>query len=117
MSIRKWYNAFKNGRTQLVDLQRAARRKTGHSQANVDRIKTLVAADQWVTVSSLAAQTGFAHSSIHTILKKEEVEEEVCQVHSLCPDPSPCASALQHLINDAENCLGETCCPEVHCHL
>ncbi len=77
-SIRKWYNAFKNGRTQLVDLQRAARRKTGRSQANVDQIKALVVADRRVTVSSLEAQTGIPHSSIHTILCKDLKLKKKC---------------------------------------
>ncbi len=69
-SIRKWYNSFKNGRTQLVDLRRVSRRRTGHSQANVDLVKNLVQADRRVTVTSLAAQTGIPHSSVHTILRK-----------------------------------------------
>ncbi len=77
-SIRKWYNAFKNGRNQLVDLQQAPRRKTGRSQANVDRIKALVSADRRVTVLSLEAQTGLPHSTIHKILKKDLKLKKKC---------------------------------------
>ena len=77
-SIRKWFNSFKNRRTQLVDLQRAPRRKTGQSQGNIDQIKALVAADRRVTVSSLQAQTGLPHGTVHNILKKDLKLKKKC---------------------------------------
>ncbi len=77
-SIRKWFNSFKNGRTQLVDLQRAPRRRTGRSQGNIDQIKALVTADRRVTVSSLQAQTGLPHGTIHNILKKDLKLKKKC---------------------------------------
>ncbi len=77
-SIRKWYNAFKTGRTQLVDLQRRAHLQTSCSQANVDRIKALVQADWRVTVAFLEAQSGLPHSSIHTILRNDLKLKKKC---------------------------------------
>lgn len=70
-SIRKWFNAFKSGRTQLVDLQRTPCQHSGQSQGNIDTIKALVQGDRRLTVESLSAQTGVPHSRVHTILRKD----------------------------------------------
>lgn len=77
-SIRKWYNQFKNGRTQLVDLARAPRRKSGRSQGNIDRIQRLVQVDRRVTVGSLQAQTGLPQGTIHSILWKDLKLKKKC---------------------------------------
>ncbi len=85
-SICKWYNQFKNGRSQLVDFQRAPRRRSGRSQGNIDRIQRLVQADRRVTVASLQAQTGLAQGTIHSILHKDLKLKK--NVQDLCPSYS-----------------------------
>ncbi len=70
-SSRHWFKSFKDGRTSLVDLQRAPKDKTGCSDANIQAVRTLIDTDHSVTFASIMMQTGFAQTTVHRIVTKE----------------------------------------------
>ncbi len=66
-----WHDSFSQGRTTLVDLQRAPRAKSGRSPANIQAVKTVVDADRRLTVAAVQRQTGLPNSTVHRIIKKD----------------------------------------------
>ncbi len=69
--IRFWFNAFSNGRTTLVDLQRRPRAKTSRSAASIQAVKTLVDADPRITLGRLQHLTSLPLVSLHAVLHKD----------------------------------------------
>ncbi len=69
--IRFWYNAFQNGRTTLVDLQRNPKPKTARSQGSIQAVKAVIYADPRVTLARIQAQTGVCLGSLHSIIHKD----------------------------------------------
>ncbi len=69
MRIHVWHKSFSNGRTQVTDLPRAARRKTGRSEENVQTIKNVLAEDRRFTIAAMTELTGINPSAIQRILK------------------------------------------------
>ncbi len=69
--VKFWYNSFRNGRTTLVDLQRALRAKTSRSPASIQAVKTAIDADPRVTYARLQTLTGIPFGSLHTIIHKD----------------------------------------------
>lgn len=68
---RRWYSAFQNGRTNLVDLQRAPKGRSGRSDNNIQTVRNLVQTDRSLTVAAIARQSGLPHSCVHCILKDD----------------------------------------------
>ncbi len=69
--INYWYKEFKEGRTQLVDLHRSPRQRSGRSAVNIQAVQQVIAADNRSTVSAIEAETGVPKSTVHRILKKD----------------------------------------------
>ncbi len=69
--IYHWMNEFRSGCAQIVDLQRAPKRKSGHSRANIRRVEDLVTEDRRITLPRLHAQTGISITSLYRILTKD----------------------------------------------
>ena len=69
--IRFWYRQFRQGRTTLVDLQRAPRGKTSRSPVSIQAVKTLVEADPRITIARIKNVTDIPMGSIHKILHKD----------------------------------------------
>ncbi len=70
-SIHKWINEFRNGRVNIVDKDRAFKKKTGHSPRNIRRVENFVAADRRVTLKEISIKSGLATSTIQRILRKD----------------------------------------------
>ncbi len=68
---RRWYQAFRSGCTTLVDLQRAHRRKTGCTPANIQAVKAMVDADKSISFAAIMKQTGFKQTTVHRIIRKD----------------------------------------------
>ncbi len=66
-----WHDSFSQGRTTLVDLQRAPKRKSGRNQNNVQAVKNLLDNDRTLTVAAIHRQTGVSHSSVWRIIRKD----------------------------------------------
>ncbi len=67
--IHVWHKNFSNGRTQVTDLPRAARTRTGRSEENIQTIKNVLAEDQRFTIAAMSELTGIKPSNIQRILK------------------------------------------------
>ncbi len=67
--VHEWHKAFTNGRTQVVNLPRAARNKTGRSEENIQTIKNVLAEDKRFPISAMSELTGIKATSIQRILK------------------------------------------------
>ncbi len=87
--IHVWHKAFSNGRTQVTDLPRAARRRTGWSEENVQTIKNVLAEDRRFTIAGMSEQTGINPSAIQRILKVDLglIRRAARLVHHLLTSP------------------------------
>ncbi len=66
-----WYDAFVNGRTRLVDQERAPKRCTGRSLANIQTVQRAIEADRRLTLSALHRITDIPVHTIQRILTKD----------------------------------------------
>ncbi len=66
-----WLQEFARGHTQVLDLHRQAKPKTGRSRANIRKVEDKVANDCRISVSRIAAETGLKRNTVHLILKKD----------------------------------------------
>ncbi len=66
-----WHEAFSQGRTTLVDLQRAPRGKAGRSPGNIQTVRTLLNADRRLTVAAIQNQSGIAYSTVWRIIRRD----------------------------------------------
>ncbi len=69
--IKFWYQSFQNGRTTLVDLQRAPKPRTSRSPATIQAVKAIIDADPRVTLARIQAQTGVPLGSLHSVIHKD----------------------------------------------
>ncbi len=67
--IHEWHKTFSNGRTQVTDLPRTARRKTGRSEENIQTIKNVLAEDRQFAIAGMSELTGINPTAIQRILK------------------------------------------------
>ncbi len=70
-TVKFWYDSFVNGRTRLVDQYRAAKRRTGRSQANIQAVRTAIEGDRSLTLAALHWQTNIPVHTIQRILTKD----------------------------------------------
>ncbi len=68
---RRWYQAFRNGWTTLVDLQRHPKRRSGRSPANVQAVQALINNDKSISLHSIMLQTGLKLTTVHRIVRKD----------------------------------------------
>ncbi len=66
-----WHDSFSQGRTTLVDLQRAPRAKSGQSPANIIAVRNVLNTDQRLTVPAIQRQTGIPPTTILRIIHKD----------------------------------------------
>ncbi len=76
--IRVWYRRFVGGRTEVCDLCRDAKPKTGRSQANIAAVRAAVEADRRATVEQLSKDTEIPPASVHRILKMDLLLVKKC---------------------------------------
>ncbi len=70
-TVKRWFQAFTNGRTCLVDLYRRPKRRTGRSAGNVALVGTAIQRDRSLTIEDLKRQTGLPSVTIQRILTKD----------------------------------------------
>ncbi len=70
-TVKRWFKAFSNGRTHLVELYRRPKRRTGRSAANIALIRTAIHRDRSLTIEDLKRQTGLPPVTIQRILTKD----------------------------------------------
>ena len=68
---RRWFAAFQQGRTNLVDVQRAPRTRTGRSPEAIQAVKDVLAVDKSLTVAAISNQSGVPSTSVYPILHKD----------------------------------------------
>ncbi len=68
---RRWFQAFRNGCTTLVDLQRRHCQKSAHTPANVQTVRNLIDNDKSITFAAIMVQTGLKLTTVHRIVKKD----------------------------------------------
>ncbi len=66
-----WIHEFRAGRACIVDLQRRPKTRSGHSQTNIRRVESIVAADRRVTLARIMLETGLKSTTVHRILTKD----------------------------------------------
>ncbi len=69
--INFWYKQFKEGRTELVDLHRRPRERSGRSQQNIQTVQNLINNDKRMTVQAIQNASGIPSTTVHRILKKD----------------------------------------------
>ncbi len=70
-TVKFWYDSFVNGRTRLVDQERAHKRRTGRTLANIQIIQRAVETDRTKTLAALHRETGIPTHTIQRILIKD----------------------------------------------
>ncbi len=69
--INFWYKEFKDGRTDLVDLHRNARARSGRSAQNIQTVRNLINADCRTTIAAIQNASGIPNTTIHRIIRKD----------------------------------------------
>ncbi len=67
--IRNWFRQFQNGRQTVVDLPRRAKERTGHTAANIAKVKALLEQDNRHSISNLTYTTGIPWSTCRKIVR------------------------------------------------
>ena len=106
----RWHKHFKNGRLSVEDDERSGRPSTSTDDPHIDKINTLVRANQRLTVRELVEECWISVGSCHHILTKELKMHRVAakfvprlmtsdqQAHRV----QVCQDLLDHLENDKE---------------
>ncbi len=71
VQIRHWFKLFAAGRTELVDLPRQARKCTGRSAENIQKVKDIVEADRRHTISAVSNISGISWSTCRRIITQD----------------------------------------------
>ncbi len=66
-----WMEKFRNGRTQIIDLYRRPKARSGRSRVNIRRVENLVTHDRRITLPRLTAATGLSTTTVSRILRKD----------------------------------------------
>ncbi len=66
-----WHSSFTNGRTLLVDQERAHKRRSARTDQNIAAVRDCIAADKKMSVEGIHRQTGVSRSTVHRILRKD----------------------------------------------
>ncbi len=68
---RRWFQSFQNGRTSLVDVQRAHRKKSACTPANIQVVRDMINTDKSITFGAIMTQTGLKQTTTHHIIWKD----------------------------------------------
>ncbi len=106
---RRWFQSFRNGQTSLVDIQRASRKKSAWTPANVQAVRNMVSMDKSITFSAIMMQTGLKQTTVHWIIKKDlNLTLEECQTApglshtpAHCGEISACLQDVEHYPQDS----------------
>ncbi len=66
-----WHNSFSLGRTLIVDQERAHKRHSCRTPANIQAVRTLLDTDCRMTVQAIARSTNLPKTGVHHILHKD----------------------------------------------
>ena len=70
-SVFEWHRRFKEGREYVQDDPRSGQLKTQRTDANVDRIRTLVRSDRRLGVRVIAEQLNMNRETVRQIVKED----------------------------------------------
>ncbi len=62
--IQFWFKAFSTRRISVVDLPRAAKTRTGHSEENIQTVHNVLAVDRCLTIAAMSDFTGIKPGNI-----------------------------------------------------
>jgi len=69
-SVFEWHRRFKEGREDVQDDPRSGQPKTQRTDANMDRVRTLVHSDQILGVRVTAEELNMNRETVRQIVKK-----------------------------------------------
>ena len=69
-SVFEWHRRFKKGREDVQDDPRSGQPKTQRTDANMDRVRTLVHSDQILGVRVTAEELNMNRETVRQIVKK-----------------------------------------------
>jgi len=70
-SVLEWHKRFKEGREDVQDDQRSGQPKTQRTDANVDRVRTLVHSDRRLGVRVIAEELNMNRKTVRQIVNKD----------------------------------------------
>ena len=70
-SVFEWHRLFKKGREDVQDELRSGQPKTQRTDANVDRVRTLVRPDRRVGVSVIEEELNMNREAVRQIVKED----------------------------------------------
>jgi len=70
-NVFEWHRRFKEGREDVLDNPRSGQAKTQRTDADVDRVRTLVCSDQRVGVRVIAEELNMNRETVRQIVKED----------------------------------------------
>jgi hypothetical protein len=70
LSVFEWYRRFKEGREDVQDNPRSGQPKTQRTDANVDRVRTLVRSDRRLGVRVIVEELNMNRETVQQIVKE-----------------------------------------------
>jgi hypothetical protein len=70
-SVFEWHGRCKKGREDVLDNPRSGQEKTQRTDANVDRVRTVVCSDQTVGVRVIAEELNMKRETVRQIIKED----------------------------------------------
>ena len=63
----RWHKSFLEGREQVEDEPRAGRPSTSNTDDNVERVRSLVRSDRWLTLRMISSEINLNRFTVHQI--------------------------------------------------
>jgi len=76
--VLRWHNAFKDGRENVEDEQRAGRPSTSRTEKNVARVKAVLDRDRSLRVRLIAEELGLPKTDVHRIITEDLHMRKIC---------------------------------------
>jgi len=76
--VLRWHNAFKDGRENVEDEQRAGRPSTSRTEKNVARVKAVLDRDRHLSVRLMAEVVGLPKMDVHRIITEDLHMRKIC---------------------------------------
>jgi len=79
VQVFRWHKAFKDGRENLEDEQRAGRSSTSRTENNVARVKAVLDRDRRLNVRLIAKEVGLPKTDVHRIITEDLHMRTICE--------------------------------------
>ena len=74
----RWYKSFLEGRKQVEDESRTGRPSTSKTDHNVERVRSLVRSDRWLTLRMISSELNLNRFTVPQILTQDLGMRKVC---------------------------------------